>query len=141
MLTRDEILSTIDITIKTLDIPPAIPVWGGKQLYIKQLTRGQQDNYLKRQFGQARMKQDRKAVQQEFTGLNTYGHDAWLCAMSVCEPNGDLMFTENDIEALEGKSGEFIGWLAKEILTFSNMVEEVDEARSASAKQADDIKN
>lgn len=141
MLTRDKILETQDITIKILDIPSTIPVWGGEQICIKQLTRGQQDNYLKRQFGQARMKQDRKAVNQEFTGLNTYGHDAWLCSLAICEPNGSPLFTEADVKALEGKSGEFIGWLAKEILTFSNMVEDVDAARTANAKMADDLKN
>ena len=141
MLTREKILSTIDITVKTLTVPSTIPVWAGEQISIKQLTRGQQDAYLQRQFGTARMKQDRKATQQEFTAMTIYGHDAWLCAQSICDEAGAPLFTEKDVKALEAKSGEFIGWLAKEILTFSNMAEDAETARSAGEKLADDIKN
>lgn len=141
MLTRDKILSTLDITVKPITAPATIPIWGGEELCIKQLTRGQQDMYLKRQFGAARLKQDRKATQQEFIGMDTYGHDAWLCSLAICDPEGVLLFTEKDIQALDGKSGEFIGWVALEILLFSNMREDAEAAKTANELQADSVKN
>lgn len=142
MLTRDMFLTTQDITVKELTVPATIPVWAGKQLCIKQLTRHQQDLYLQRQFGSAKLRQERKASSnQEISSMVLYGHDAWLCAMSVCDPRGVLLFTEKDIAAIESKSGEFIGWIAKEILQFSNMAEDANDARTAGEKLADDIKN
>jgi len=119
-LTRDDFLAVDDITIKKIVIPDTVPTWGGKELYIKQLNRGQQDAYLKRQFGDTRMKQN-GTKQQEISQLNIYGHDAWLCIKGVCDANGVLLFTNADEESLNKKSGEAIGWIAAQIVEFSGM--------------------
>lgn len=143
-LTREEILSLVDITAKELTIPENIPIWGGKTLYIKQLTRGQQDMYLKRQYGDTRMKQDTKARQQEISAVNIYGHDAWLCVRGICDENGKPVFTEKDIDKLNEKSGEAIGWIANEIVQFSGMGADVKVARGEKTEEdalADEIKN
>jgi hypothetical protein len=121
MLTRDDILALDDITIKEITIPVSIPVWGGKTLMIKQLTRGQQDAYLVRQFGSTKMRQDRKAANQEISSINIYGHDAWLCVRGICDEHGKPLFTDKDMQALESKSGEAIGWIATQIVEFSGM--------------------
>jgi hypothetical protein len=124
-LTRDEFLAVDDITVKEVTVPDKIPAWGGKTLFIKQLSRGQQDTYYKRRFGGMQMKQDARAKGQEITGLNMFGHDAWLCAKSVCDESGKPLFTENDIEKLNSKSGEVIGWIALQIVEFSGMSEDI----------------
>jgi hypothetical protein len=141
MLTRDKILATDDIAVKVLTVPSTIPFWGGETLNIRQLTRGQQDVFLKRQFGDTRMRQDRKATNQEFTNVNIYGHDAWLCVKGICDEKGLPLFTEKDIPALENKGGEFIGWVAKAILEFSNMQQDVDVLQTANERLGDDAKN
>ena len=141
-LTRNDILELKDITTKELRVPDTIPVWGGKGLYIKQLTRGMQDTYLKRQFGSLKMKQEiakknRNVQAQEMSAPDIYGHDAWLCVHAICDMDGQLLFNEQDIQKLNEKSGEAIGWIAKEILEFSKMTEDVDALQQTET----DVKN
>ena len=136
-LTRDDIFALEDITIKALTIPEEIPAWGGKEIYIKQLTRGIQDAYMKRRFGSTRMKQDKAARSQEIGGVQIFGHDAWLFVHGVCDDEGKLLFTEKDIAELNQKSGEAIGWVASEIIVFSGMEDEEDQLDSIE----DEIKN
>ncbi|PKO03039.1 MAG: hypothetical protein CVU43_04470, partial [Chloroflexi bacterium HGW-Chloroflexi-5] len=75
-LTREEILAMVDIDIKKLVVPEHLAKWSGKELYIRQLTRGDQDTYLKRMNG------ENKIVNgvREIYPTNYYGHDAWLCS-------------------------------------------------------------
>lgn len=141
-LSRNDILGFDDITVKAIIVPDSIPVWGGKTLYIRQLSRGVQDLFLKRQYGETKMKQDMKAKQQEVSSVNLYGHDAFLCVRSICDPSGALLFKPVDEAALNEKSGEAIGWIAKEILIFSNMAEDAAAVKkTAEAELADEIKN
>lgn len=136
-LTREDILGLNDITTKEITVPATIPAWGGKKLIIKQLTRGQQDAYMKRQFGQLRMRQDRKMAQQEITSANIYGHDTWLFIQSVVDASGRPLFTEKDEQALSSKSGEAIGWVAKQVIEFSGMLDDIKDLE----KVEDQLKN
>lgn len=130
-LTREAVIGLQDITWKEITIPERIPVWGGKSLYIRMLTRGQQDEYMKRQFGQVKMKQDRKATSQELTQANIYGHDAWLCIQGCCDAQGAPLFQPGDEKMLYTKSGEAIGWIAKQIVDYSGMLEDVKDLQKA----------
>ena len=127
MLTRDKALSFDDITTKQITVPESIPVWGGETLYIKQLTRGQQDAYNNRLFASMRMKQEAKGKHQDITGMTMYGHDAWLVVQGAVDENGAPLFKASDIDELNKKSGEAIGWIAKEIVLFSGMADDVEE--------------
>ena len=121
-LTRDQILNLKDIKTKKLFVPE----WD-EIVYIRQLTRGEQDVYLKRQYGSASLKQDSRAKNQEFAKFNIYGHDAFLCVCGICNEKGEKIFTEKDIKALEERNGEAIGFIANEIVEFSGMSKEVEE--------------
>jgi hypothetical protein len=143
-LTRDEILGLPDIATKEITVPNTIPVWGGKTLMIKQLTRGQQDAYLKRQYGETRMKQDARANNQEISAVNIYGHDAFICIRGICDENGKTIFTDADTQKLNEKSGEAIGWIALQIIEFSGMGADAKIARGdATAEEVlkDEVKN
>lgn len=144
-LTRDDILGFKDIQTKEITVPEHIPAWGGKVLVIKQLTRGEQDTYLKRQFGSIKTSQDQKAKQQQFTDVSIYGHDAWLCVRGICiDASGNRMFTDADTAKLNEHNGEAIGWVAAEIVKFSGMDADAKVARGeASPEQVieEDIKN
>lgn len=124
-LSRDEFLAIDDLTIKEIAVPDTIPVWGGKKLMIRQLSRGEQDAHSKRQFGDARMKTQKRDAGGEISIAGIFGHDAWLCVRGVCDEHGKPIFTDKDIPALNAKSGEAIGWIAQEIVKFSGMAGDV----------------
>lgn len=129
MLTREQILSTNDIEVKEVQVPE----WGGS-VFIRQLSRGEQDTYLKRQYGETKMKQDTKAKQQEISAVNIYGHDAYLCACGICDQDGKPLFKQTDVDELKKKNGAVIGRLAVEIVKFSAMagdVEAVEEIKNS----------
>ena len=115
-LTKAQILNSNDIQIK--EIP--VKEWGDT-VYIKQLSRAEQDEYLKRQYGATRLKQDGRANSQEISAVNIYGHDAYLCACGICDEEGKPLFKPSDIDALKKKNGAVIGRIAIEIIEFSNM--------------------
>jgi len=125
-LSRDEILNIDDIQVKLIEVP----AWKNKvkdpSLYIKQLTRGEQDEYLRRMYGSTKMKQDKRAQNQEISAVNIYGHDAFLCACGICDEAGKKLFTRNDIGKLEEKLGTAIGFIAAEIVKFSDMTEDLE---------------
>ncbi len=124
-LPRDKAMNLHDITTKEITIPAHIPVWGGETIFIKQLTRGDQDEYLKRQMGGLRAKLDSKKNQQDLAGIAMFGHDAWLMVRGCVDENGAALFKDSDIAGLDKKSGEAIGWIAAEIVKFSGMAGDV----------------
>jgi len=120
MLSREQILNKVDIEIK--EIP--VPEWGGS-IFIRQLSRGEQDTYLKRQYGDTRLKQDSKARNQEISAVNIYGHDAYLCVCGICNEDGTPVFKQTDVEDLKKKNGMVIGRIAVEIVKFSGMAGDI----------------
>jgi hypothetical protein len=125
-LSKEQILQISDIKTKEIEVP----VWNDT-VYIRQLTRGQQDEYMQRRFKLAVKQRGRE---QEIGGdIDIFGHDAWLVAQGVCNENGERLFTDKDAKELEKKNGEAIGTIASEILKFSGMdkdVEELDELKN-----------
>jgi hypothetical protein len=119
-LNRDQILNSVDIQVKEIQVPE----WGGS-VFIRQLTRAEQDEYLKRQYGDTRLKQDNRAKQQEISSVNIYGHDAYLCVCGICDEDGKQLFKQNDIDALKKKNGSVVGRIAVEIVKFSSMENDV----------------
>jgi hypothetical protein len=124
LLTPESFFALEDITIKKLTVPEKIPVWGGKSLFIKQLSRGQQDAFSKRTSGNLQMKQNTHKKEQIISGISVSGNDAWLCVYGVVDGAGNRIFTEAHIDKLNQKSGEAIGWIAKQIVDFSGMADD-----------------
>jgi hypothetical protein len=124
-LTRDQILHLEDIAVKEIQVPE----WHDS-VWIRQLTRAEQDQLLKRQFSDTTMKQNRKAALQEITDVNIYGHDAYVCVCGICDASGKKLFAADEIYKLEAKNGAAIGRIAKAILEFSEMTEDVSEIES-----------
>jgi hypothetical protein len=143
MTTREELLGIIDIETREITVPEHINGWGGKTLRIKQLTRGQQDTYLRRQYGDTRLRQDQKAKNQEISAVNIFGHDSWIVVQGLCDENGKRIFREDDVKSLDGKNGEAIGWIAEQIIIFSGMKEESDLAKGMTSDQSleEELKN
>jgi hypothetical protein len=140
-LNRESILSLVDINIKEITVPDHIPGWGGQSLYIKQLTRGQQDAYYKRRFGEMTMIQSGKDENRKIAIPSSYGHDAWVCTQGICDEDGKSCFTEKDIESLNGKSGDAIGWISIQILTFSGMHKDIKDIEKQEESIEKELKN
>ena len=116
MLSREDILNVRDIQVKEIEVPE----WGGT-VYIRKLTRGQQDEFAKRRFAKTTVKgQD---VDMEIT---MFGHDSWLVAQGVCDSEGKRLLKDADIPELNNKSGDIIGKIAIEIVNFSGMKEDIE---------------
>lgn len=120
-LSREQILGVQDIKTKEIEVP----LWDGS-VYIRQLTRGQQDEYMQRQFGVMAMKQQGKSQNVEGS-VNVFGHDAWIFAQGVCDESGNRLFSDKDVDKLKEKNGEAIGFVAKEIILFSGMQADIAE--------------
>lgn len=120
-LNKEQILGLSDIKTKEIEVP----VWDAS-VYIRQLTRGQQDEYMRRQFGKMAMKQQGKKQDIE-SDIDVFGHDAWICAQGICDEGGNRLFSDADVAKLKDKNGEAIGTISKEILKFSGMDKDVEE--------------
>ena len=116
-LSKDDILNISDIQVKEIDVSE----WGGT-VYIKQLSRGQADEYTFRRFGKSEMKKG-----DIETDVTLFGHDTWLVAQGVCDADGKRIFSNSDIKKLEEKNANAIGSIAVEIVKFSGMQEDVEE--------------
>ena len=129
ILTRDAVLALDDITTTIVTFPDdfSAHAWAGKSVYIRQLTREEQDAYLRRQFGGVKLKQNtrKKSGEQEISQADIYGHDAWLVVKGTCDENRKPIFTDADVALLAKKNGEAIGWLAVQILKWSGMQDDV----------------
>lgn len=137
-LSREEILAMVDLNTKEITVPNNIKGWAGKKLFIKTLTRGDQDMYLMRQFGSGKV----NSTGSEFDMVGLYGHDAWLCARGLCDENGKRIFTDEDAKQLDEKSGEFVGWCAVEIVKFSGMLKDAKASKELANQEVNqELKN
>lgn len=144
-LTRDEFLAIDDLDIEEVTFPEHIIGWGGKTIFIRSLSRGEQDTYLKRQMGDAHVRMDmKKNSSSELPLAGMFGNDPWLCARGACDEKGKPIFTDKDIVSIQSKNGEAIGWLAKRILEHSGMAEDIavlNGEKTANQALEDEVKN
>lgn len=82
ILTRDQILGARDFTTEAVEVPE----WGGV-VHVRSLT------------GAARDMIEARFVREETQGLKSL-----IVALTCCDPDGALLFTEADIPALGEKS-------------------------------------
>lgn len=120
-VTKEQILGFSDIKTKEIEVP----VWDVK-MYIRQLTRGQQDEYMKRQLGGLAVKQRGKAQEIE-QNIQVYGHDAWIFVQGVCDEEGNRLFSDGDIAKINEKNGEAVGFVSSAIIEFSGMGQDVKD--------------
>ncbi len=137
-LSKADILGLNDIEIKEIDVPE----WGGS-VFIRQLTRGQVDQYFKRRFPKSVSKAGRGMQAQTQSEIELFGHDAWLVAQAVCDADGKRLFTNSEIGALNDKNADVIGRLAVEIAEFSGMAQDIKtlEEQEQEQESAEDLKN
>jgi len=87
-LTRQEILSADDITLKEVEVPE----WGGS-VFIRPMTGSERDRYESDILGEDGKSDVRNKSLREK-----------LAVLSVCDESGATLFTEEDIQALSEKN-------------------------------------
>ena len=89
-LSREQILAAVDLKIEAVETPE----WGGN-VFVRNMTGKARDAFERTRF---KMVKDKVEVIHENTR-------AALLAVSLCDAQGHLLFTAQDIEALGEKNG------------------------------------
>ncbi len=90
-LTAKDILAVSDIQIELVNVPE----WGG-DVYVKSMTGSERDQY------EADMVTSKKAGEERVIDMSDLR--AKLCSMTICDKNGNRLFTEKDVRSLTKKS-------------------------------------
>jgi len=89
MLTREDILKINDIEVETVEVPE----WGGS-IYVRGMTGAERD----------RFEASVVTTRGKSTSVNLENIRAKMAALSICDKDGVLLFTEKDVKVLAGKS-------------------------------------
>ena len=115
MLTREEILAAKDLKEEIVDIPE----WGGT-VRIVTMTGAERDSF------DALLSKKRIGDTVDIRGIRPY-----LVLLTVHGENGERLFTEVDLPALEAKSGLVIDRLSAIARKLNALTDEEIEARKA----------
>ena len=89
MLTKDQILSANDRNIQEIEVPE----WGGT-VYIRNMTGGERDAYE-----MSLIKMQGRNMQADLANAR-----AKLCAICICDQDGNRLFTDDEVQELSKKS-------------------------------------
>jgi len=110
MLTKEQILSANDLDVEKMSIPE----WGG-DVYIRPLSSRDRDRW--------------ESQVATTTGKITYDNlRAKLVARSICDEQGNLLFSDSDVEALGNKSAAAMQRIFNRLLEINTITDEdIDE--------------
>ncbi len=113
-LTRDQILNAQDIKVHHVDVPE----WGGG-IHMRQLSCAAAESY-----------QDYLISLQKKDGqIRLSGMRVTLLTLVLCDAVGNLLFTDNDLDALSERDSMVIGRLYEEAKRINAIIEDAgDEA-------------
>jgi hypothetical protein len=90
-LTREQILNADDVRREKVTVPE----WGG-EVFVRTMTADERDEY----------EQERAEARGDDPKQNLKGVRAALVARTVCDEQGNALFTEEDVDALGKKSAK-----------------------------------
>lgn len=111
MLSKETILNAVDIMQETVQVPE----WGG-EVIVRSLTGTERDKF------------EQSLVDQRKAGKKFFNIRATLCALSIVDEKGDLLFTETDIDALGKKSAAPLDRITEVVRRLSGFLPEDIEA-------------
>ena len=105
ILARDAILSVVDYKIKQVEVPE----WNGS-VCIRVLNGHERE---KLETLMAKFEKD-KERNEYYGGI--------LLSLSICDEDGNRLFTEKDVDALAKKSGNALSRIIKEVMEINNLI-------------------
>lgn len=114
-LTRDEILAVKDY--EHIDVP--VPEWGEGEVCRVRAVNGHGRTRYEKFFSDAvnTAREQAKAKGRELTDEEvgtvalTHGLRGFLLCLTICDEEGNAIFSESDADAIETKNGEVVGRL------------------------------
>lgn len=116
MLNRDAILSAQDLRRELVTVPE----WGG-DVYVRGFTAAEREEVEMRSMQMVDVATGQIKDARQMAGLK-----AWIVARCVVDSDNVRIFSDSDIEALQGKNAEVIGRLADKAGELSSL--DVEEA-------------
>ena len=117
VLTKDQILGAKDLVIEKVEIPE----WNG-HVNVKSLTGKERD-----QFEESIFHQKGKKMERNFRNLR-----AKLVALTTVDDDGNLIFNQNDVEALGDKNASALDKIFSKAQKLSGLTKEDIEEMTAS---------
>lgn len=111
-MTREQFLRARDLRVQAVVLPADIPELGGLTMYVRTLKAGQRDIF---EGSRVRLDDNRKA---ELVVGNTRSR---MVAYTACDKDGNLLFTDEDIEVLSEKNAEAMDVLYDAALALNAM--------------------
>jgi len=106
-LTKSQILAHNDVDVVRVDVPQ----WDGF-VYVRSMSAA-----------------ERNAFSQKFSGESLDGLQETMCVLTVCDENGQRIFTDDDVAALGEKSGAALDLICQAAQKLNKMdAESVEEA-------------
>jgi hypothetical protein len=123
MLSRDDILAVEDLSRQKVKVPE----WGG-EVYVRELTALEGAKYDAWMYGN---KDDKVALASGFNSV--------IVMLSACDESGARLFTDDDLESIQGKNPSAINRIAEAALRLNKMREEDFEAevKNSESEQTD----
>lgn len=126
MLSRDAILKAQDLRRELMDVPE----WGG-ELYVRGFTALEKEEVEMRSMQMVDIATGQIKDARQMAGLK-----AWIVARCTVDSDGTRIFTDADMDGLQGKNAEVISRLADVAGRLSKLsVDDVEEAEKNSVSR------
>lgn len=97
LLSKDQILSAQDLDKELVHVPE----WGG-HIYVRALTGAERDAFEASLISERSVQRGRR--QETIRSSNFQNLRARLCALTICDENGERLFSDSDVKELGRKS-------------------------------------
>lgn len=121
ILSKEAILSADDLEKELVEVPE----WGGA-VYVRALTGAERDAFEQSMVEMRTVRQGRK--QETVREMRLQNIRARLCALTICDEEGNRLFTDADVQALGRKSASALNRVFQVAQRLSGLTDEdVDE--------------
>lgn len=117
ILSKEAILSADDLVKELVEVPE----WGGA-VYVRALTGAERDAFEQSMVEMRTVRQGRK--QETVREMRLQNIRARLCALTICDEEGNRLFTDADVQALGRKSASALNRVFQVAQRLSGLTDE-----------------
>lgn len=117
ILSKEAILSADDLEKELVEVPQ----WGGT-VYVRALTGAERDAFEQSMVEMRTVRQGRK--QETVREMRLQNIRARLCALTICDEEGNRLFTDADVQALGRKSASALNRVFQVAQRLSGLTDE-----------------